>query len=128
MEALSKEVIEPSQVEGYIMAYRQWLPNPTATVGVRLTDVAMNPILPAGSVVAIDRSKRDLHALQGRMVAACPEGEPMIRWLELSGRHLILRPNQASREHPLVPVEINGHSQDLIIGQVVWSWKVGFRW
>jgi hypothetical protein len=123
MGALVREVIDPGAVEGYIMAYRQWLPNPGQTVGVRLTDDAMYPILPSGSVVAIDRSKRDVQALQGRMVAACPEGQPMIRWLDLSGRHMILRPNQPSKEHPLLPVEINGQASDLIVGQVVWSWS-----
>jgi hypothetical protein len=123
MKELTRDVLDPSKVEGYIMAYRQWLPNPNETVGVRLTDDAMYPILPAGSVVAIDRSKTDIQSLQGRMVAACPEDEPMIRWLDLSGRHLILRPNQPSREHPLIPVELNGQSQHLILGQVVWSWS-----
>jgi hypothetical protein len=123
LDALPREEIDPTEVEGYIMAYRQWLPNPAATVGVRLTDDAMYPILPSGSVVAIDRSKRDIQSLQGRMVAGCPDGVPMIRWLEVSGRHLILRPNQPSREHPLIPVEINGHSLELILGQVVWSWS-----
>jgi hypothetical protein len=123
MRELTRDEIDPSKVEGYIMAYRQWLPNPGATVGVRLTDDAMYPILPAGSVVAVDRSKTDPQSLQGRMVAACPDDQPMIRWLELSGRHLILRPNQPSREHPLIPVELNDQSQDMIIGQVVWSWS-----
>jgi hypothetical protein len=123
MGDLTRNVPESSQVEGYILAYRQWLPNPSETVGVRLTDDAMYPILPAGSVVAIDRSKRDIPSLQGRMVAACPEDRPMIRWLDLSGRHLILRPNQPSREHPLIPVELDGQSENLIIGQVVWSWS-----
>jgi hypothetical protein len=123
MQALAHEVLDMTQVQGYIMAYRQWLPNPGMTVGVRLTDDAMYPILPSGSVVAIDRSKRDIQLLQGRMVAACPEGHPMIRWLDLSGRHLILRPNQPSREYPLVPVEIDGPSPNLIVGQVVWSWS-----
>jgi hypothetical protein len=123
MQALSHETIDPSLIQGYIMAYRQWLPNPAATVGVRLTDDAMYPILPAGSIVAIDRSKRDVQSLQGRMVAACPEEVPMIRWLDLSGRHMILRPNQPSREHPLLPVEIDGNSSSLVLGQVVWSWS-----
>jgi hypothetical protein len=123
MRELTRDEIDLSKVEGYIMAYRQWLPNPGVTVGVRLTDDAMYPILPAGSVVAIDRSKRDIASLQGRMVAACPEDQPMIRWLDLSGRHLILRPNQPSREHPLIPVELDGQSENLIIGQVVWSWS-----
>ena len=31
----------------------------------------------------------------------------MIRWLEVSGRHVILRPNLQGREFPLVPVEID---------------------
>jgi hypothetical protein len=123
MEYLNREYIDPAVIEGYIMAYRQWLPNPMATVGVRLANDAMYPILPSGSVVAIDRSRRDIQTLQGRMVAACPEGEPMIRWLDLSGRHMILRPNQPSRDYPLVPIEINGNGPDLIIGQVVWSWS-----
>jgi hypothetical protein len=114
---------EPARVDGYIMAYRQWLPHPEQTVGVRLEDDAMYPILPAGSVVAVDRAITSPELLHGRLVAACPEGVPMIRWLDLSGRHLILRPNQPNREHPLIPVELNGLHSDVIVGQVVWSWS-----
>lgn len=125
LNELGRKPIEPSQVEGYIMAYRQWLPNPSETLGVCLTDDAMHPILPPGSVVAVDRSLTDPHALQGRIVAARPDRErdPVIRWLDVSGRHLILRPNQPSREHPLVPVEFDGGPEGLILGQVVWSWS-----
>lgn len=120
---LTRRAIDPSQVEGYIMAYRQWLPHPNETIGVRLDDDAMHPILPAGSVVAIDRAVNDPQALQGRLVAACPEDEPIIRWLDVSGKHLILRPNQATRDFPLIPVEYNGAAPDVILGQVVWSWS-----
>jgi hypothetical protein len=123
IKELLHRTIDPSHIEGYIMAYRQWLPHPDETVGVRLNDVAMHPILPAGSVVAIDRSATDPLALQGRMVAAAPEGVPIIRWLDLSGKHMILRPNQPTREHPLIPVELNEPTHNLILGQVVWSWS-----
>jgi hypothetical protein len=117
------ETAEP-RVEGHILAYRKWLPHPRETVGVRLVDEAMAPILPSGSVVAVDRAVTDADRLQGRMVAAVSEGVPMIRWLDVSGRHLILRPNQPSREHPLIPVELDsGQAQGLILGQVVWSWS-----
>jgi SOS-response transcriptional repressor LexA len=105
------------------MAYRQWLPNPQETVGVRLEDEAMHPILPLGSIVAVDRSMTDPQQLQGRIVAACPEGEPVIRWLEISGRHVILRPNQPNKDHPLLPVDLDGADSGLIVGQVVWSWS-----
>jgi len=120
---IGKTVLDTSRVEGYIMAYRQWLPNPAQTIGVRMTDDAMHPILPAGSVAAIDRSMANPLQLHGRIVAACPDGIPMIRWLEVSGRHMILRPNQQGREFPLVPVDLEDSSSVLIIGQVVWSWS-----
>ncbi len=109
--------------EGHILAYRHWLPHPGDTVGVRLEDDAMEPVLPSGSVVAIDRAITDPKELQGRMVAVCPSGMPMIRWLDLSARHMILRPNQPSREHPLIPIELDELPAGVIIGQVVWSWS-----
>jgi len=113
----------PPHSEGHIMAYRHWLPHPSETVGVRLEDDAMQPVLPAGSVVAIDRAITDPKQLQGRMVAVCPGGLPMVRWLDLSARHMILRPNQPSREHPLIPIELEELPPGVIIGQVVWSWS-----
>jgi Peptidase S24-like len=120
---ISKPGLDSSRVEGYIMAYRHWLPNPAQTIGTRLVDDSMNPILPAGSIVAIDRSMTDPQSLHGRIVAACPESKPVIRWLEISGRHMILRPNQQSREFPLLPIDLEDLESSIIIGQVVWSWS-----
>ena len=108
--------------QGHILAYRQWIPHPRNTIAVRLEDESMHPILPSGSVVAIDRALHEPHALNGRMVAALHDGQAMIRWLEVTGRHMILRPNSASREYPMIPVEL-GESGNPILGQVVWSWS-----
>ena len=47
----------------------------------------------------------------------------MIRWLDVSGCHIILRPNQNSKDFPLIPVEYDGRNNQLVIGQVVWSWS-----
>jgi hypothetical protein len=123
MEEMARRPLETARIDGYIMAYRQWLPNPAETVGVRLEDNAMHPILPAGSIVAIDQSMCDPHHLQGRIVAARPEGIPCVRWLDISGRHLILRPNLPSKDHTMIPVELDSFGDGLIIGQVVWSWS-----
>ncbi|WP_435010472.1 helix-turn-helix domain-containing protein [Tundrisphaera lichenicola] len=123
MEDLANRSINPDRVEGHVLAYREWLPHPRETVAVRLDDDSMAPILPSGSVVAVDRSILDPQRLQGKMVAASPDRVPMIRWLDLSGRHLIFRPNQPSREHPLIPMELDGMISGSILGQVVWSWS-----
>lgn len=109
--------------EGFVRANRPWIPHPAETFAVRLADDAMHPILPIGSVVAVDRSERDPSRLQGRIVAARPDGPAVIRWLDLSGRHLILRPNQPGRGHPIIPAELEGPGFSPILGQVVWSWS-----
>jgi hypothetical protein len=88
-----------------------------------MTDESMHPILPVGSIAAIDRSSTDPIRLHGRIVAACPDREPMIRWLEVSGRHVILRPNQTGKEFPLIPIEFDPNDSQLVVGQVVWSWS-----
>jgi hypothetical protein len=122
LASLIQGTIDPRLVEGQVLAYRAWLPHALETVAVRLEDEAMFPILPAGSVVAIDRSVTDPQRLQGKMVAAKLEGSTMIRWLDLSGRHLIFRPNMPSRDYPLIPVELDD-SANPILGQIVWSWS-----
>ena len=121
---INRPVLDSARVEGHVLAYRHWLPKPAETLGVRLTDDSMHPILPTGSIVAIDRSVTHPAKLHGQIVAACPDGSPMIRWLDVHGRHIILRPNHEGREYPLIPVEFNGDgTHQIIIGQVVWSWS-----
>ncbi len=112
----------PGPATGHVLAYRDWVPNPRETIAVTVPDAAMHPVLPAGSIVAVDRSVRDPHRLQGKLVAAVLDGRPLIRWLELSGRHLILRPNQPGPEFPLFPFEVDGDPSPWL-GQVAWSWN-----
>jgi hypothetical protein len=109
--------------QGHILAYRNWVPHPRETVAVNLEDDSMAPILSRGSVAAVDRSLHEPESLQGRIVAALVEGTPVIRWLDISGRHLILRPNQPSRDVPIIPVEWDGKVPAPILGQVVWAWS-----
>jgi SOS-response transcriptional repressor LexA len=123
LSMLCQPVLDHIRLEGHVMAYRHWLPNPAETVGTRLVDDSMNPILPAGSIVAVDRSVTDPQKLHGRIVAACPDGVPMIRWLEVSGRHVILRPNNVGRDFSLIPVDVGESASQVVIGQVVWSWS-----
>ncbi len=122
-EAFAGRTLDPARLEGHVLAYRHWLPHPSQTIALRLSDDAMVPILPPGSIVAIDRSVIDPTRLHGQIVAACPDGRPMIRWLDVHGRHIILRPNHnVGRDHPLIPIELDEQAP-VILGQVVWSWS-----
>jgi hypothetical protein len=114
---------DPARAEGRVLAYPHWFPNPSGTIAVRVGDDSMSPILPEGSIVAIDRTERDPTSLQGRIVAARHEGRLLIRWLDVSGRHVILRPNHPGRDHPLVAVDVDEQPADFLVGRVVWSWS-----
>ncbi len=124
LSEIGDRALDPSRSEGHVLAYRHWLPNPNETIGTRLEDDAMHPILPSGSIVAIDRSVTSPLKLHGQIVAAKPDNVPIIRWLDVSGRHVILRPNNTTgRDYPLIPVEFDERDNGFIIGQVVWSWS-----
>ena len=115
--------LDPASAHGHVLTYRNWLPNPAHTVGTSLTDDAMHPILPIGSIVAVDRSITNPDDLRGQIVAARPTEHPLIRWLDVSGRHMIFRPNQTARDFLPIPVEYDAQNHHLIIGRVVWSWS-----
>ena len=115
--------LDPVIPIGQVSVDRRWVPHVASTIAARLEDEAMTPILPEGSIVAIDRTPADPLALPGRIVAACIDGKAVIRWLELSGHHVILRPNLPTREHPLVPIDLSGPPRGWFLGSVVWWWS-----
>ena len=106
---------------GQVLADCSWIPHPEHTVAARIEDDAMSPILVAGSVVAVDLSVREPSLLVGRMAVVRVQGRAIVRWLEESGRHVILRANTARAEFPLIPLELRGEGHDEVLGQVVWS-------
>jgi Peptidase S24-like len=108
---------------GQVLADRSWISRPEHTVAARIEDDAMLPILAAGSIVAVDLSMREPNLLSGRIAVARVQGRAVVRWLEESGRHVILRANAARAEFPLIPLELRGAEHDEILGQVVWSWS-----
>jgi hypothetical protein len=113
----------PGDQGEHVMVYRKWITSPSETAAIRLTDDTMAPILPSGSIVAIDRTRTDPSELSGKLVAAESGEGPVVRWLELSGRHLILRPNHAGPGISTVALEYHPGEASPVLGQVVWSWS-----
>jgi hypothetical protein len=120
---LAGPVLSSAGIKGYVFGYRQWLPHPSETIGTVLTDTAMHPILPEDSIVAVDRAVTDPLQLDGRLVAACPAGMPMIRWLDVLSQHIILRSAHGGSDHHLIPIDLKEAGRRIILGQVIWSWS-----
>ena len=59
------------EVEGSVALNRIWCPNPAGTdmIRIRLTGRAMEPGIPPGAVVSVDRHQSDPSGLSGRVVA-----------------------------------------------------------
>lgn len=72
-EAAAGEPLEmrDTEVEGPAIIHRNWCPHPEETDYVRIagTGESMEPTIPAGSIVTIDRSRTDPEALLGKIAA-----------------------------------------------------------
>ena len=106
---------------GTVMVDRSWIPNPDDTLASTIEDDSMAQVLPKGSLIAIDLSVRDPALLAGRIAAAKTGSSVLIRWLERTDRHVILRSNQPDK-YPLLPLNFENNGTDSLLGQIVWSW------
>ena len=127
IELYALDQLRPSGVEGgpslgRVMVDRSWIANPDSTVACPVEDDAMAPILPEGSLVAVDLSARHDVPPSGRIVVARAGGRNLVRWAELMDPVIALRPNRPA-DFPLIRLDADGPGRDAILGQVVWSWS-----
>lgn len=63
--------VRDTEIEGPAIIHRAWCPNPSQTdyVRVHATGRSMEPTIPAGAIVTIDRSEVDPERLLGKIVA-----------------------------------------------------------
>jgi hypothetical protein len=120
-------LIEMNEIQNYqltrfaqrdtFLMYRDWVPNPDHSVCIRVDNEAMKPLLPESSVAVVDLSQNKPESLHTRMVIALDnKNEPVIRWLEHSGEHLILRAEV--RHYPTIPYTV-AESQGRILGSII---------
>ena len=72
-------------------------------VGLRVHGESMSPLIPDGSIVIVDQTRRTAEAARDHIVAAAEDGGVAIRWLVRSGDLYWLHPNNP--EHRPVAVE-----------------------
>jgi SOS-response transcriptional repressor LexA len=122
-EALLDDEPNTAQTPERVLAFRRWIARPESTFAIRLDDEAMEPVLPMGSILGVDRSARNPAGLQGRIVVANYQEKPLVRQLELSSGHLILKASRPGRDLGMIAISWSEASPSPILGQVVWSWS-----
>jgi SOS-response transcriptional repressor LexA len=81
--------VRDTEIEGPAIIHRAWCPHPAETDYVRVhsTGTSMEPTVPAGSIVTIDRAENDPERLLGRVVAiALREGGVTLKRLRRTER------------------------------------------
>lgn len=110
--------IRDTEIEGPAVIHRSWCPHPEFTDYVRVSSsgTSMEPTIPAGSIVTIDRTITNPEQLIGRVVAiAKNEGGVTLKRLRKDerGGFVGIPDNQNSENLPIAIAE-----NDRIVGQV----------
>lgn len=87
---------------------------------VRMEGEAMAPIIADGAFVAFADDAQDLKELDGKLVVAWIDGQPLVRWFELSGHFAVLRAENPAFEPSMVLIDLEGMPRESRIRRVLW--------
>lgn len=114
----SPTCIDDNDIEGYAVIYRAWCQNPEMTTCVRVRGDSMFPLLPDGSIVAINHQECCPERLKGKVVAALVDDGVTIKYLDFTDRHFILYPENRQYQ----PIFVEKSRENIVIGKVEWFW------
>lgn len=116
-------IVPYDEVEGVISIPKKMLRglNPKKLCAVKVAGDSMEPILKEGYVVVVDREKRPLEDLNGKIVVARVEEGITVKYLRydpgFDPKRAYLSPHNAPKYHPLV--QSPKDTEDAVIGKVV---------
>lgn len=113
----------PTSGPSHVPARRELLgTTPESVRCLRVEGDAMAPVLADGAHVAYADSAEPLASLHGSLVVAWRDGRPIVRWLDLAGRYVVLRAENPAV--PLITFSIDAEpraSEQASIRRVVWT-------
>jgi SOS-response transcriptional repressor LexA len=106
-----------ADIEFHIGVPRWWCTETCQVVGIRVLGRSMSPLIPNGSVVAVDTSEQTKSKLNDKIVVATRDEQSFrVAWLRESRGEYFLSPE--NREFP--PVSVISDPRLRIIGRVLW--------
>jgi hypothetical protein len=104
----------------YLAARSEWLDAERECRCIQVVGDAMAPILMDGAYVAFAKDEEPLAALDGKMVVAWIDNQPMVRWFQFCDRIALLRAeNPATMPNQLL-VDLEIGSEEAKIRRVLW--------
>jgi hypothetical protein len=104
----------------YIAARSEWIDAERECRCIRVEGDAMSPILADGAYVAFSKAEENAADLDGKMVVAWVDGQPIVRWFQFCGRYGVLRAENPASMPATILVELDDRASGTRFRRVHW--------
>jgi hypothetical protein len=104
----------------YLAARSEWLDAERDCRCIQVVGDAMAPILMDGAYVAFAKLEEPLVELDGKMVVAWVENQPIVRWFQYCEKIALLRAEDPATVPNQLLVDLEARSEDFKIRRVLW--------
>jgi hypothetical protein len=104
----------------YLAARSEWLDAERDCRCIQVVGDAMAPILMDGAYVAFAKLEEPLAELDGKMVVAWVENQPIVRWFQYCDKIALLRAENPATVPNQLLVDLEERSEDFKIRRVLW--------
>jgi Peptidase S24-like len=99
---------------------REWLAAQRDNRCIQVNGDSMAPIVADGASIAYARDEDDLRQLDGKMVVAWMENQPVVRWFQHCGRYALLRAENPGTVPQQILVDLEDPRQRPRFRRVLW--------
>jgi hypothetical protein len=110
----------PDDASASAQSRRDWLAAQRDNRCVFVSGDAMAPVVADGASVAYAREEDDVEQLDGKLVVAWVENQPLVRWFQQCGRYALLRAQNPSTVPQQVLVDLDDTKQRPRMRRVLW--------
>jgi len=117
----SQDTYDENDIEGYAVIFQSWIVgSPKRYFCIRLENDSMQPILPKGSIVCVDKAQNDAAyvLIERRLVAFVQNNKVRVSRLTsvVTDYGIIIHDMRASRSEHIL-------GDGVVVGAVVWAWS-----
>jgi hypothetical protein len=115
-----RETITRTSGPRYVAARSEWMDAERDCRCIQVVGDAMAPILMDGAYVAYSKVEEPLAELDGKLVVAWVDNEPLVRWFQFCDKMGVLRAENASLVPNQVLIDLGTRPEERRIRRVLW--------
>ncbi|MGE3821115.1 MAG: S24 family peptidase [Isosphaeraceae bacterium] len=119
-DSLEGGPITKSSGPKYVAARREWLDAERECRVMRVEGTSMSPIVADGAYVAFAKQEEDPARLDGKMVIAWVDHQPIVRWFSHAGRYAVLRAENPATSPSQHLIDLEDKSKPARFRRVLW--------